>query len=114
MPVALVGAMAIMLASLYLSHGVGRKTTAAVVGTALALGLTGALTAGFVELAALTGLASEDALNASFQVGGISLQGLLLAGIILGGLGVLDDVTVSQASLVFELRRADPAAGAPS
>ena len=110
-PVALVGAMAIMLASLYLAHGVGRKTTAAVVGTALALALTGALTAGFVELAALTGLASEDALNASFQVGGISLRGLLLAGIILGGLGVLDDVTVSQASLVFELRRADPAAG---
>ncbi|HYJ73662.1 MAG TPA: YibE/F family protein [Actinomycetota bacterium] len=110
-PVALVGAMAIMLASLYLSYGVGRKTTAAVVGTALAIGLTGALTAGFVELTALTGLASEEALNASFQVGGISLQGLLLAGIILGGLGVLDDVTVSQASLVFELRRADPAAG---
>jgi uncharacterized membrane protein len=109
-PVALVGAMAIMLASLYLSYGVGRKTTAAVVGTALALALTGALTAGFVELAALTGLASEEARNASFQVGGISLQGLLLAGIILGGLGVLDDVTVSQASLVFELRRADPAA----
>jgi uncharacterized membrane protein len=110
-PVALVGAMAIMLASLYLSYGVGRKTTAAVVGTALALALTGALTAVFVELAALTGLASEDALNASFQVGGISLRGLLLAGIILGGLGVLDDVTVSQASVVFELRRADPAAG---
>jgi uncharacterized membrane protein len=109
-PVALVGAMAIMLASLYLSYGVGRKTTSAVVGTALALALTGALTAGFVELAALTGLASEEARNASFQVGGISLQGLLLAGIILGGLGVLDDVTVSQASLVFELRRADPAA----
>jgi uncharacterized membrane protein len=110
-PVALVGAMAIMLASLYLAHGFGRKTTAAVVGTALALGLTAVLTASFVELASLTGLASEDALNASFQVGGISLQGLLLAGIIIGGLGVLDDVTVSQASLVFELRRADPAAG---
>ena len=110
-PVALVGAMAIMLLSLYLAHGPGRKTTAAVVGTALALGLTAALTAGFVELASLTGLASDEALNASFQVGGISLRGLLLAGIILGGLGVLDDVTVSQASLVFELRRADPAAG---
>jgi uncharacterized membrane protein len=110
-PVALVGAMAIMLVSLYLSHGVGRKTTAAVVGTALALALTAALTASFVELTALTGLASEDALNASFQVGGISLRGLLLAGIIIGGLGVLDDVTVSQASLVFELRRANPAAG---
>jgi uncharacterized membrane protein len=110
-PVALVGAMAIMLLSLYLAHGPGRKTTAAVVGTALALVLTAALTAGFVELASLTGLASDEALNASFQVGGISLRGLLLAGIILGGLGVLDDVTVSQASLVFELRRADPAAG---
>jgi uncharacterized membrane protein len=110
-PVALVGAMAIMLLSLYLAHGPGRKTTAAVVGTALALVLTAALTAGFVELASLTGLASDEARNASFQVGGISLRGLLLAGIILGGLGVLDDVTVSQASLVFELRRADPAAG---
>ncbi|HZA84106.1 MAG TPA: YibE/F family protein, partial [Actinomycetes bacterium] len=110
-PVALVGAMAIMLVSLYLAHGFGRKTTAAVVGTALALGLTAALTASFVELTSLTGLASEDALNANFQVGGISLRGLLLAGIILGGLGVLDDVTVSQASLVFELRRADPGAG---
>jgi YibE/F-like protein len=109
--VALVGAMAIMLVSLYLAHGFGRKTTAAVVGTMLALGLTAALTAGFVDLAALTGLASDEALDASFQVGGISLRGLLLAGIILGGLGVLDDVTVSQASLVFELRRADPAAG---
>jgi uncharacterized membrane protein len=110
-PVALVGAMAIMLVSLYLAHGPGRKTTAAVVGTALALGLTAALAAAFVGVAALTGLASEDALNASFAVGGLSLRGLLLAGIILGGLGVLDDVTVSQASLVFELRRADPAGG---
>ena len=110
-PVALVGAMAIMLASLYLSHGVGRKTTAAVIGTALALGLTAALTAGFVAATSLTGLASEDAQNASFQVGGLSLRGLLLAAIIIGGLGVLDDVTVSQASLVFQLRRADPTAG---
>jgi uncharacterized membrane protein len=109
-PVALVGAMAIMLASLYLSHGVGRKTTAAVIGTALALALTVALTAGFVAATALTGLASDEAQNASFQVGGLSLRGLLLAAIIIGGLGVLDDVTVSQASLVFALRRADPTA----
>jgi uncharacterized membrane protein len=108
--VALVGAMAIMLVSLYLSHGSGRKTTAAVVGTGLALVLTAVLTAGFVAATSLTGLASEDALNASFLAGGLSFRGLLLAGIILGGLGVLDDVTMSQASLVFELRRADPTA----
>jgi uncharacterized membrane protein len=109
--VAVIGAMAIMLASLYLSHGVNRKTTAAVVGTALALGLTAALTVTFVEVTSLTGLGSEEALAASFQAGGLSLRGLLLAGIIIGGLGVLDDVTMSQASLVFELRRAAPAAG---
>jgi hypothetical protein len=109
-PVALVGAMAIMLISLYLSHGTGRKTTAAVVGTGLALALTAAITTGFVAATSLTGLASEEALNASVVAGGLSLRGLLLAGIIIGGLGVLDDVTMSQASLVFELRRADPTA----
>jgi hypothetical protein len=105
------GAMAIMLLSLYLSHGIGRKTTAAVVGTALALGLTAALAIAFVAAASLTGLASEEALSANFAVGGLSLRGLLLAGIIIGGLGVLDDVTMSQASLVAELHHANPTAG---
>jgi hypothetical protein len=63
-----------------------------------------------VAATALTGLASEEAQYATYQVGGLSLRGLLLAAIIIGGLGVLDDVTVSQASLVFELRRANPSA----
>jgi uncharacterized membrane protein len=109
--VAVTGAMAIMLVSLYLSHGLGPKTTAAVVATALALGLTAALAIAFVAAASLTGLASEEALNANFAVGGLSLRGLLLAGIIIGGLGVLDDVTMSQASLVAELHQANPTAG---
>jgi uncharacterized membrane protein len=109
--VAVTGAMAIMLISLYLSHGTGPKTTAAVVGTALALGLTAALAIAFVAAASLTGLASEEALSANFAVGGLSLRGLLLAGIIIGGLGVLDDVTMSQASLVTELHQANPTAG---
>jgi uncharacterized membrane protein len=109
--VAVTGAMAIMLVSLYLSHGLGPTTTAAVVGTALALGLTAALAIAFVAATSLTGLASEEALNANFAVGGLSLRGLLLAGIIIGGLGVLDDVTMSQASLVAELHQANPTAG---
>jgi uncharacterized membrane protein len=109
--VAVTGAMAIMLISLYLSHGTGPKTTAAVVGTALALGLTAALAIAFVATTSLTGLASEEAQNANFAVGGLSLRGLLLAGIIIGGLGVLDDVTMSQASLVTELHQANPTAG---
>jgi uncharacterized membrane protein len=109
--VAVTGAMAIMLISLYLSHGTGPKTTAAVVGTALALGLTAALSIAFVAATSLTGLASEEAQFASFAGGGLSLRGLLLAGIIIGGLGVLDDVTMSQASLVTELHQANPTAG---
>jgi hypothetical protein len=82
-----------------------------VVGTALALGLTALLAIAFVAAASLTGLASEEALSANFAVGGLSLRGLLLAGIIIGGLGVLDDVTMSQASLVAELHQANPTAG---
>jgi uncharacterized membrane protein len=109
--VAVTGAMAIMLISLYLAHGTGPKTTAAVVGTALALGLTAALAIAFVAAASLTGLTSEEALSANFVVGGLSLRGLLLAGIIIGGLGVLDDVTMSQASLVTELHQANPTIG---
>jgi uncharacterized membrane protein len=106
----LVGALAITIVSLHLAHGLGRKTTAAVVGTALALGLTALLSTAFVAAATLTGIASDEARSLNFDLGGISLRGLLLAGIVIGGLGVLDDVTTSQASLVFELHRANPAA----
>ena len=106
--VALVGSFAVMIFTLYLSHGLRPKTTAAVVGTAGALLLTVGLATLFVELANLTGFSSEDARLANVSVGGLNLQGLLLAGIIVGGLGVLDDVTMSQSSTVFELARANP------
>ena len=109
--VALAGGVAIMVLTLYLAHGLGPKTTAAVVGTTGALVVTVGLGSAFVELAALTGFTSEEARLANVEVGGLSLQGLLLAGIIIGALGVLDDVTMSQASTVFALRRADPDAG---
>jgi uncharacterized membrane protein len=107
--VAIVGAVLIMIATLYLSHGLSAKTTAAVVGTSLALLVTGVLAVVFVGAANLTGFASEEARLANVEVGGLSLRGLLLAGIVIGGLGVLDDVTMSQASTVFQLRRANPA-----
>ncbi len=109
--VAVVGSLVIMIATLYLSHGFARKTTAAVVGTTLALLATGLLAVLFVEAANLTGFTSEEARLANVEVGGLSLRGLLLAGIVIGALGVLDDVTMSQASLVFELYRADRSAG---
>lgn len=109
--VALVGAVGVMILTLYLSHGFTAKTTAAVVGTSGALVVTGLLAVLFVSAANITGFTSEEARLANLEVGGLSLRGLLLAGIIIGALGVLDDVTMSQASTVFELRRANPQAG---
>jgi uncharacterized membrane protein len=109
--VAIVGSLLIMIVTLYLSHGFSPKTTAAVVGTSLALLVTGLLAVGFVSATNLTGFASEEARLANVEVGGLSLRGLLLAGIIIGGLGVLDDVTMSQASTVFQLRRANASLG---
>ena len=109
--VALSAAVVIMAVTLYLTHGVRTKTTAAVMGTLIALALTVGRSWVFIELASLTGLSDEEARLASVSVGGLSLRGLLLAGIIIGALGVLDDVTMAQSSTVFELRRADPQAG---
>lgn len=108
--VAVVGAMAVMLATMFVTHGFGLKTAAAILGTAAALCLTALLAAGAVELAAISGLASEESrLLSAGATSALSLRGLVIAGIVIGALGVLDDVTVSQASTVLALKRADPA-----
>lgn len=105
--VALVGAVAVMIVTLYLAHGVNEMTTAAIVGTSGALVLTVAMGVLFIERSKITGFASDDAQFASFAVQGLDLQGLVLAGLIIAALGVLDDVTVSQASTVFALHDTD-------
>jgi uncharacterized membrane protein len=107
--VALYGALAIMFATIPLAHGLGAKTIAACLGTAAGLLLTLALANLFTGFAHLTGLASDEAIFLRATVGEISIQGLLLAGMVIGALGVLDDLTVSQASTVLALRRANPA-----
>jgi uncharacterized membrane protein len=107
--VALVGALAIMLATLVVTHGSSPKMLAAALGTAAALILTLALGSLLISVAHITGLASEEAIYLRASVGDISVRGLLLAGIVIGALGVLDDLTVSQASTVMALRQANPA-----
>jgi uncharacterized membrane protein len=109
--VALVGSMAIMLVTIALAHGTGAKSLAAMLGTAVSLVLTVLLAVLFAELTHLTGLASEESFILQAGGAGLSLEGLLLAGIVIGALGVLDDVTVSQSSTVLALRRANPALG---
>jgi uncharacterized membrane protein len=112
LPVALVGALAVMFLTLALAHGVGVKSMAAALGASGTLVVTALLALLFVELASITGFASEEATllqgGASAEGRSLSLEGLVLAGMVVGALGVLDDVTVSQASVVLALRRADP------
>jgi uncharacterized membrane protein len=107
--ISVIGALVVMLTTLYLAHGVTAKTTVALLGTALALGLTAALAHFSIDLAKLSGLADEEAATLRIiSSGAIDARGLLLSGMIIGASGVLDDVTVTQASAVYELRAANP------
>ncbi|MCP2250160.1 putative membrane protein [Lentzea aerocolonigenes] len=105
--VAVVGAGLIMFVVLYLTHGVSARTSTAVLGTLVSLALIGVLGALFSVVSKLTGL-DEDTVNLVTLLGtDIDTRGLLLAGTLIGALGVLDDVTVTQTSAVWELRRAN-------
>lgn len=107
--VAIVGSAAIMLTVLYLTHGFSRTITIAVAGTLASLSITAALSAIATTVTHLSGIADETSLYLNFTQGNVNMQGLLLAGIVIGSLGVLDDVTVTQSATVTELARANPA-----
>jgi uncharacterized membrane protein len=108
--VALVSSAAIMFVVLYLAHGVSIRTTTALIGTLFGLGASAALGTWAVSAAHLTGVGSEDDLMLTSVAGQVRLSGLLLAGIVVASLGILNDVTVTQASAVWELRALDPTA----
>ncbi|WP_232323903.1 YibE/F family protein [Catenuloplanes japonicus] len=109
--VAVVGAAAIMLIVLYLTHGFTLSTTVAVAGTLVSLTITAVLSALATDLVHLTGVADEETAYLNITQGAVNMQGLLLAGIVIGALGVLDDVTVTQAETVRELAFANPRYG---
>ena len=108
--VALVGASAIAYLALYAAHGFTRMTTVALLGTLAALGFTVVMSWVAVGLADLTGL-SADASYIITIVGRIDVSGLVLAGVVLGSMGAIDDVTITQASAVWELKAARPDLG---
>ena len=108
--VAIVGSAAIMLAVLYLTHGFALSTTVAVLGTLAALTLTGLLSLAAVSALNLTGI-TDDISTSLGTAHSVNMEGLLLAGIVIGSLGVLDDVTVTQSATVSELARANPTYG---
>ncbi|MEV8066770.1 YibE/F family protein [Streptomyces sp. NPDC085995] len=109
--VAVVGSSAIMLIALYMCHGLSARTSVAVLGTLISLVLIGLLGSLFIGWAALTGNTDDNTGLIHGLYPSIDMSGLLLAGVIIGSLGVLDDVTVTQTSAVWELHEANPSMG---
>jgi uncharacterized membrane protein len=109
--VALTGSAVIAYVTLYLAHGVNIRTTVALLGTLSALALTAILAVAFAGAADLSGLASEESGVLLAFAPDLDFRGLLLAAVIIGALGVLDDVTITQVSAVAELHGADPSLG---
>ncbi|MEZ0348811.1 MAG: YibE/F family protein [Thermus sp.] len=104
---AFTGSVGVLFLTLYLVHGVNRKTTAALLGTLLSVAFVLGLALFFTRAMGFTGLASEEALLLR-QWGGVDLVSLYLAGVVVGALGALNDVTVTQAAVVQALSHANP------
>lgn len=107
-PVALAATVLIGFIALYLAHGVNTGTTVALAGTLVSLAVTSGLALVVVAATNMTGLADSRSQTLRVTAEALDLRGLLIAGIVVGALGVLDDVTVSQVSIVAALRRANP------
>jgi uncharacterized membrane protein len=106
--VGLVGSSAIMFVVLYLAHGFSARTTTALVGTLFGLALIAVMGSVAVSAARLTGLTSEETIQLSTFDPTLDFSGLVLAGVVVAGLGVLNDVTITQASAVWQLNEASP------
>ncbi|MEU1958792.1 YibE/F family protein [Nocardia sp. NPDC019255] len=109
-PVALVAGSLILYAVLYLAHGVNLRTSSALLGTLTSMLLAAGLSWLTIEMTNLTGLSEEQNTNVATYIEHVSITGLLLAGFIIGSLGVLNDVTITQASAAFELAAIDRSA----
>ena len=106
--VSLVGASAIMFVVLYLAHGFSARTTTALVGTLFGLTLVAVMGAVAVDVARLTGLTTEETIQLQTYDPALNFSGLVLAGVVVAGLGVLNDVTITQASAIWQPNEVSP------
>ncbi|MCS3781386.1 YibE/F family protein [Tsukamurella ocularis] len=106
--VALVASAVILYLVLYLAHGVSLRTSAALLGTLCSLAVCGVLAWLATATTQVTGLSSEDTTNLQAYAATVSTSGVLLAGFVIGALGVLNDVTITQSSATFELAKLSP------
>ncbi len=110
MPVALVSGAAILFAVLYLAHGVNLRTSSALLGTLASMLVAAVLSVIAIRMTHLTGLSEQQNADVQAYIQHVSITGLLLAGFIIGSLGVLNDVTITQASAAFEIASMDESA----
>lgn len=106
--VALVGSSAIMFVVLYLTHGLSVRTSTALAGTLVGIGVITALGIWGVGAARLSGVSDEGNEYLMLNAPDLNFRGLLTCAVIVAGLGVLNDVTITQSSAVWELRAAAP------
>jgi uncharacterized membrane protein len=106
--VSLVGSAAIMFVVLYLAHGFSARTTTALIGTLSGLTLVAVLGSIAVSVTRLTGLTTEETVNLQTLDPTLKFSGLVLAGVVVAGLGVLNDVTITQASAIWQLKEVSP------
>lgn len=107
---AITACSAVLYLALFLVHGMNWKTASSLGGTLAAMLVGTALAWLAIDTNQLRGLADENNMQIMLYLPGVSISGLLLAGFIIGTLGVLNDVTVAQASTITELRQLDPTA----
>lgn len=110
--VGLVGAIAIMFVVLYFAHGLTARTTTALLGTIVGLFVTAGIAVWATDSASLLGLGEDSTYTLNQVAPNVSLSGIVLCGLFIAGLGVLNDVTITQASAVWELADAKPDASA--
>jgi len=98
----------ILFIAIFLTHGFNRESFVAFLGTTLAVALTGVLASLGVKMARLSGLASDEAVYLNFNTSGtLDFSGLLLGGIMIGVLGILDDIAITQSAVVSELQKSN-------
>ncbi len=102
------GGIAILFSTIFLAHGFSRQTSIALFSTSITLVLTALIAIVCVHLTSLTGFGGEDDINLRYGLGTLNAKGLLLGGIIIGVLGVLDDITTAQTTAIFEIFKANP------
>lgn len=107
---AIIGSTVIMIVVLYLAHGISVRTTSALFGTLFGIALTAGLGVLSTDLTHITGVGSEDDLLLLGSVPTLDLSHVAAATMVIAGLGVLNDVTVTQASAVWEMRGFQPTA----